>query len=220
MIKKICGITDLDEAEMVASYFPDYMGFVFHRASRRNISLEKLAEISDNLRVCFGEGCPKLVGVFVNPKVEFIEKMAPFLDVFQFHGEESPEFCVEISEKFPNHIIWKALRIAEISDLEQIHTYAETGKCDGILLDSFSEKAQGGTGTAIPKEFFPEISQHISVFREKFPEKIILMAGGISLENFMIIYNKTGASGVDMSSSLESKNGKKSGKKVSKIFCG
>jgi len=220
MIKKICGITDLDEAEMVASYFPEYMGFVFHRPSRRNVSLSQLAEISDTLRVCFGDGCPKFVGVFVNPTKIFIEKIAPFVDVFQFHGEESPEFCAEISEKFPNHKIWKALRIKELSDLEKISEYSVKGNCDGILLDSFSEKAQGGTGTAIPKEFFPEISKKVALFKENFPEKILLMAGGISLENFMIIYNKTGASGIDISSSLESKTGKKSGKKVSKIFCG
>ncbi len=216
MITKICGITTVQDAEMVASYFPDYMGFVFHAPSSRNISPEILAEISDTVRVCFGDGCPKLVAVLVNPDEKFLEKVAPFVDVFQFHGEETAEFCVEISEKFPHHKIWKALRIKEISDLSRI---AEYKKCDGILLDSFSKNAQGGTGDQIPKEVLSEISGYITSAKSENSEQIILMAGGIGLGNADIVIGKTGADGVDLSSSVETSGGRKSEKKVEKFFC-
>ena len=215
MLTKICGITTLNDAEIVASYFPDYMGFVFHKPSPRNISQERLEEISDSLRVCFGEGCSQLVGVLVNSSENFLEQIAPFVDVFQFHGEETPEFCREISQKFPNHAIWKALRIAEISDIEKISDYKA---CNGILLDSFSQKAQGGTGEIIAPEIFPKIAEKIQEMKKESPEQMFFMAGGLSAQNYKKILEKTGADGADLSSSLESKKGSKSEKKVEAFF--
>lgn len=217
MITKICGLTTLDNAEMVASYFPDYLGFVFHEPSPRTLSVQKLSEISDSLRVCFGDGCPQLVAVVVNPTEKFLETIAPFVDVFQLHGEENSEFSDYIQQKFPHHKIWKALRITEISDIEKIFDYK---KCDGIVLDSFSDIGQGGTGKKISDSLLLKISQKIAEAKSYTPHQLFLIAGGITTENCVDIQQKTGSDGVDISSGLESKPGHKSEKKVAQFFCG
>lgn len=220
---KICGLKKLDEAEMVASYFPNYMGFVFHRPSPRYIAPRDFYEISDSLRVCFGSDCPQFVAVLVNPTEGFLEKISQYIDVFQFHGDETPEFCETIQKKYPTKKIWKAVKIKgqgdDASKKEEVEKVFEYSSLDGILLDSSSENVEGGSGNRIPKEMFPAIEAMKKEQSQKTPEQILLIAGGVTAENYQSILKKTGADGVDLSSSLESEKGNKSEKKVARLMC-
>ena len=91
MVKvKICGITNLEDA--LASLFAgaDAIGFVFYKKSPRHISLDKARNISLIL--------PKRIlriGVFVNASKKYIKKAASScgLNMLQFHGDQSSEFC-------------------------------------------------------------------------------------------------------------------------------
>ncbi len=206
---KICGITSLADAHMIEKYSPNYLGFIFHAPSPRNISIETLQEISEEIKKNNIKHSISLVGVFVNPSLLFLEKVSPYLDIFQLHGEETPEFSLEIKKKFPEKKIWKAFRISSIHQLEEIKKYYFL---DTILIDSFSKKAHGGTGKKVDEKILKEIKNYIS------PSQQLFIAGGITAENKNEIIHISHADGIDISSSIEKYAGKKDEKKVKDFF--
>lgn len=206
---KVCGITSIHDAELVSSYFPDFLGFIIYPQSPRHVSFETVSEISDFLRVGFGDGCPQLIGVFVNPDKKVLSQYAPFLDGFQLHGEESPAFVHEVKEMFPGHLVWKAVRIQNQDSLSLISKYTSA---DVILADAFSQDAYGGTGKTVDEDILKDIQSYIE------PEQKLMIAGGVNAENKDIILDISQADGVDLSSSLESSPGKKSEKKLEEFF--
>ncbi len=91
MVKiKICGITNPDDAAWVANLGADYLGMVFARDSKRKISLEKAREIVDAVPPFIEK-----VGLFVNEEPKVVNKILALckLEVLQFHGEETPDYC-------------------------------------------------------------------------------------------------------------------------------
>ncbi|MCM8757461.1 MAG: N-(5'-phosphoribosyl)anthranilate isomerase, partial [Candidatus Omnitrophica bacterium] len=87
---KICGITNLEDALASVNAGCDALGFVFYKKSPRYISVEKAIQIIWHIP----KGVKK-VGVFVNDKENNIRRIASTLDldILQFHGDESKEFC-------------------------------------------------------------------------------------------------------------------------------
>ena len=81
------------------------------------------------------------VGVFVNPEAAEVKRIARLcpLDVLQFHGDETPDFC----RKFPSCQIIKAFRVKDESSLSRLSDYLGV---DYYLFDAFSQGGLGGTG--------------------------------------------------------------------------
>ena len=86
---KVCGMRNSANINELIEVQPDFIGFIFHEKSPRNVSDNIIIPTSDNIH---------RVGVFVNKSVEFIkEKKEQYkLDYIQLHGSESPEFCNDI----------------------------------------------------------------------------------------------------------------------------
>lgn len=136
MVKiKICGITNYDDAALAANLGADALGFIF-ASSPRKIEPENARAIIRKLPPFV-----KSIGVFVNEETNKIMDIIEYcgLDNVQLHGNESPETCEEF---MPRTI--KALRIKDDCTPEQYETYK--GKVKAFLLDTYSEKAAGGTG--------------------------------------------------------------------------
>ena len=66
---KICGITNLYDAQAVAAHNASAIGFIFYEKSPRKISIEDAKFISKNLTKDISK-----VGIFVNHKKEFIDE--------------------------------------------------------------------------------------------------------------------------------------------------
>ena len=97
MVKvKICGITNTEDATWVANLGADYLGFIFAKESKRKISLEKAQEIVKTLPPYIEK-----VGLFVNEDPKVVEDVltACQLNLLQFQGEESPEYCQRFKGK-------------------------------------------------------------------------------------------------------------------------
>jgi len=150
-----------------------------------------------------------LIGVFVNPSIETLQRYSPFLDGIQLHGEESSEKVQEIKRSFPSHILWKAFRPQNQEDLKLISEYPMV---DGVLVDGFSAGSYGGTGKTVLSDFLPLLRSHLLSHQKLF------LAGGITVHNASKILKSSKADGVDLSSSLENSPGNKSEKKVSVFF--
>ena len=87
---KICGITNLEDATWAVALGAHALGFVFYKDSPRYIQGDVAREIISKLPPFVSS-----VGVFVDEKKKTIREIAEYccLDILQFHGHESPEFC-------------------------------------------------------------------------------------------------------------------------------
>ncbi len=199
MVKvKICGITNLEDA--LLSYFAgaDALGFVFYNKSPRYIRPIKAANIARILPKKI-----KLVGVFVDEKVSVVKKIAKFcgLDLLQFHGQETPEYC----QKFKGYKVIKVFRVSKKSDLEGINKY----KTFAYLFDSFSKFKLGGTGNKFNWNILAQTAKM---------KPIVFLSGGLNARNVKRAIKLIKSDWVDVSSSLELKPGKKDYQKVKKFI--
>ncbi|HVU07307.1 MAG TPA: phosphoribosylanthranilate isomerase [Verrucomicrobiae bacterium] len=190
---KICGITNLADAQAAVAAGADALGFNFYEKSPRHISVEQAAEIARQL--------PPFVlrvGVFVNAPVELVvcAIASTELTMLQFHGDETPEFCGQFGL-----MAMKAFRIRDENSLAQIPNYAT----DAYLLDAFSADEFGGTG----KKF----NWDLAIEAQKFGKPIFL-AGGLTPENVAEAVKKVRPFAVDVSSGVESAPGKKDHVKI------
>lgn len=199
MVKvKICGITNVQDAIASVDSGCDAIGFVFYKKSSRNITPEKAEEIVKQL--------PKRVikvGVFVNTKEKIIKNIAKScnLDILQFHGSESPEFC----RKFKGYKIIKAFRVKDKIDLRKIIRY----KIFAYLFDTFVESKVGGTG----KKFDWKLVSRLDSLKRP-----IFLSGGLTAENVKQAINAVRPHWVDVSSHVEISPGKKDHKKVKEFI--
>jgi phosphoribosylanthranilate isomerase len=190
---KICGITNLADAQAAVEAGADALGFNFYEKSPRFISLENAAEISKQL--------PPFVlrvGVFVNPAAELVTRAIGEcgLSLLQFHGDETPEFCTQFGL-----MSMKAFRIRDAESLKEIPNYPT----DAYLLDAYSPEARGGTGE--------RFNWNLAIEAQKFGKPIFL-AGGLTPENVADAVRKVRPFAVDVSSGVESAPGKKNHAKI------
>ncbi len=204
---KVCGITT-DEDALFLSRQSDYLGFVFAEESPRFVSGKTARHIISRLSETMNEKRPKYAGVFVNPSLVVLDE-SRFLDVFQLHGNESPEYVAELKAKFPGKIIWKAIRIRSEGDLENIPRYSAA---DAVLLDAYSKDSSGGTGKSIPSSLLAKIPQYLDK-EQKFG-----IAGGLSVSNIRKVIGACLPDFIDISSSLESSPGKKDSSRGDEFF--
>jgi phosphoribosylanthranilate isomerase len=94
---KICGITNKIDAVNAAKLNVDMLGFVFYEKSKRCVTAHAVADIINELPPYIGK-----VGVFVDEPAENVNKIAEYagLDVLQFHGDETPEYCKSFMGRF------------------------------------------------------------------------------------------------------------------------
>lgn len=192
---KICGITNLMDAQCAIDSGAAAIGFIFYPKSPRNISLLKAKKICKQL-----SGTVSCVGVFVNHKKAFIDEAITEipLDSIQFHGDESPDFCNQFD--IP---VLKAIRIKNADSLKKIESYSVSG----FLLDTFSDEHYGGTG----------IIFDWSLLKNNY-HKPIIISGGLNPNNILSAISSTNPIAVDVNSGVESSPGKKDHKKIKSLF--
>ena len=190
---KICGITNLADAQVAVTAGADMLGFVFYDQSPRFISIPAAAEITRHLPPYVLR-----VGLFVNAgePLIFSAIQACGLNLLQFHGDEPPEFCTQFGM-----MTIKAFRISDASSLQALPQY----DTDAYLLDAFTPGIRGGTG----HRFNWDLAVQASEFG-----KPIFLAGGLTPENVGDAVVKVRPFAVDVSSGVESSPGKKDPAKV------
>ena len=190
---KICGITNLADAQASVEAGADMLGFIFCEASPRNMTVAKVAYIAQKLPAAVVK-----VGVFVNPPEEHvIQAIAGCgLNMVQFHGDETPQFCAQFGV-----MSMKAFRVWDNESLKALPHY----HTDAWLLDAFAEDKAGGTGKTFNWELATEA--------QRFGKQIFL-AGGLTPENVAEAVRKVRPFAVDVSSGVESSPGMKDQVKV------
>lgn len=193
---KICGITNPIDALQAVNAGADALGFVFYRKSPRNVSLNVVKSIVDSL--------PPFVlpiGVFVNEEPENVRRTMDEcgLVLAQIHGDESAEYCESLGRP-----VMRGIRLRDRNTLFSMAEYKGRARVRGFVLDAFSATAYGGTGKTTDWNLAQEAARSFS----------FLLAGGLTSDNVQDAVQKVRPYGVDVSSGVEARPGKKDPAKV------
>ena len=191
---KVCGITNPGDARVAADAGADAIGLIFAE-SPRNVNVEEARAVS----IALPEDVLK-VGVFVDAGPEEVLKIAREvgLDLAQLHGDETPETVATIRDAgLP---VMKAVRVRNAEALGALEKY----EADLLLLDSWSARARGGTGETFDWALAKSVKGRDN----------IVVSGGLAPDNVREAIEFFEPYGVDASSSLEERPGKKSGELV------
>ncbi len=193
---KICGITNLEDAEAAVEAGADALGFVFYAKSPRAIEPAVAKRIIANL--------PPFVlpvGVFVNHDVTIIRNVFDDcgLALAQLHGDETPTFCESLGRP-----VLRALRLRDRRSLLSLAEYKGRIGIKGFVIDAFSSQAYGGTGQTVDW----------SLAREVAKVTPIILAGGLTPINVQEAIQHVLPYGVDVSSGVEDTPHKKDHDKI------
>jgi phosphoribosylanthranilate isomerase len=203
---KICGTTNLRDAELAVAAGADALGFIFS-PSPRAIDLDAAAEIIRGLPAAI-----ETIGVFVNQApcaVAEVAKQASLSGV-QLHGDEPAESLSGFRSALGNRRIIKVLHAGELSTNSRTpDDYLAAGaNLDAILLDSGSHQRRGGTGSAYDWNQALPIARKI---RETLP---LIIAGGLDARNVARAIELFDPWGIDVVSGVEAGPGRKDGTKL------
>lgn len=193
---KICGITNLKDAEAAVDMGADLLGFNFYPKSKRYIRPDEAVGIIESLPTFVD-----IAGVFVNATAEYIQKVGEqcFLNWVQLHGDETPEFCDSVF--CPGAKIIKAIRIASADDIDKALQYYT----DAVLFDGYDPQRYGGTGKSFDWDMISQV------------DKRVFLAGGITPQNAAQAI-EVGVYGIDICSGVEKEPGKKDHEKMKLLF--
>ncbi|MFT6287009.1 MAG: phosphoribosylanthranilate isomerase [Alcanivorax sp.] len=194
---KICGITRPEDAQVAAAQGADAIGLVFYVNSPRAVDIGQASEIASVVPPFMST-----VALFVNEPAETIERIlsAVSIDVIQFHGDESADFCEQFQRPY-----LKAIRVRP--DLDLAAVAARYGAASAILLDSWQQGVPGGTG----KKFDWQLADTI----RHMP---VVLAGGLTEENVGEAIARLAPAAVDVSGGVEESPGIKDESRISNFI--
>ena len=188
---KICGITNIVDAQFAVDCGADAIGFIFAE-SPRQITPEDAKSILS--KIDLKDTVP--VGVFVDETPERTLEIAGFvgLSVLQLHGDETPENVGKIASC--GFDVVKSFRVcAEKKYTRKLEGYNPSA----FLLDTFVPGQPGGTG----KTF----NWTLAIEAKRLGR--IILAGGLGVDNVVEAIRTVKPYGIDASSRLEESPGVK-----------
>ncbi|MCK4947247.1 MAG: phosphoribosylanthranilate isomerase [Candidatus Aureabacteria bacterium] len=194
---KICGITNIEDADAACAHGADALGFIFAESPRR-MKPEDARKIIKSLPPFV-----TTVGVFVNEDKREVERIADFcdLDYLQFHGDEDSEYCGSFGRK--------VIKVFSISGKDDVKKISEYNTPDFIMLDTFSKGRRGGTGVPFDWHLVSEL---------KRDKKLVILSGGLKVGNLIGAIMATKPDAVDTCSGVESSPGKKDHAKLKEFI--
>ena len=113
---KVCGMHDPENIEQLLKLKPDFIGFILFSGSKRYVGDDYALPNGIHRSV-------RKVGVFINALMNdvFSWKNRLSLDAVQLHGEESPEYCMEL-HKMKISVI-KSFNIDSEFDFSKLQRY-------------------------------------------------------------------------------------------------
>jgi phosphoribosylanthranilate isomerase len=200
---KICGITNLEDAERACEYGADALGFNFYERSLRYISPRKARLIIDKL-----PSFVQTVGIFVEDTPKEINAIAEYVGItmVQVHSELSIKDTLKIMPR-----AMKTFRVKSDFDVTDVKWFYDRTGIGTFLFDAYHEKLLGGTG----KQMSLAQAKKICSTVEKFAYPII--AGGLNETNVSQFVAACKPYGVDVATGIEAAIGKKDKTKL-KLF--
>ncbi len=185
---KICGLTRPGDARTAALLGVDAVGLVFYPPSPRHVDIAQAQAVVAALPPFVA-----VVGLFVDESPQRVAEVLSQvrIDLLQFHGEESPDYCQAFGRSYI-----KAVRMTPGTDLALVAS--DYRSASGLLLDADDRLAKGGTGKSFDWAMIPPLC----------PLPVIL-AGGLGPGNAGLALRQVRPFGLDVSSGVEAAKGVK-----------
>lgn len=184
-----------EDARVASGAGAAYLGVILAPGGKRTVTAARANVILGGLH-------GKRVGVFVDAGEDELRSAAreAGLHVLQLHGDEPPELANRM--RAAGYEVWKAVRARTADDFSAAaRRYA--GSIDALLLDGYSPRAHGGTGTRFP---WSEVAARLG---ELPPGMRLIAAGGLTPDNVAEAARTLRPHAVDVSSGVEASPGVK-----------
>ncbi|MGE0773027.1 MAG: phosphoribosylanthranilate isomerase [Cyclobacteriaceae bacterium] len=160
---KVCGMRDPINIKLLADAGPDYLGFIFYRASPRYVG--------EDFAIPSGLNQPPLrVGVFVNEEADRVIELAGrfALSLIQLHGDETPDTCRQLVDAGLK--VMKVIRVAQGEDVKRASEFP--GAVSYFMFETMSAQ-YGGSGRSFDWNLLNQYEHDIPYF----------LSGGLSATN-------------------------------------
>lgn len=186
---KICGITRIEDAQLVVDAGVDAIGLVFYEKSPRFVTNAQAKEISRIIPAFVS-----CVALFKDADAQMIQSVLDevVVDLIQFHGSETAAFCEQFNRPYIKALGMKGPECDAnylMMNAEKYHS------AKALLLDSHAPGMAGGTGETFDWSAISSI------------EKPIVLAGGLTVDNVGQAIAEARPFAVDVSSGVESAPG-------------
>jgi phosphoribosylanthranilate isomerase len=193
---KICGLKTAESVDKAVELGATHVGFIFFPKSPRNILADDAAVLADRIR-----GRAKIVAVTVDATSDELDEITAILrpDILQFHGRETPERILTIKAVYGLSVM-KVVSVQDADDLRRIEPYI--GIADRFLIDAKAPKGSdlpGGNGVSFDWRLLETLGDDVDY----------MLSGGLNKDNVAAALSMTKATGVDLSSGVESAPGVK-----------
>ncbi len=200
---KICGLTNLEDAEAAAAMGAWAVGMIFAEGSPRRCAPEQAQRIAAAL-----QRRVELCGVFVNAPMDDVVAAARDigLTMLQLHGDEGPSYCAEAARRTGARVI-RAQQVTGPGDIRDVERY----HVDFHLLDARSRERpalRGGTGETFDWDL-------VRSRRSRVP---LILSGGIDAQNAAAAIAAVSPYALDSASGTESAPGHKDHERMAALF--
>jgi phosphoribosylanthranilate isomerase len=201
---KMCGFTREVDVLAACALGADAIGFVLYPPSPRNVSIERAAELA------------RLLPAFVTPVLLFVNETPERIEAacaavpgafLQFHGDESADFCQNMSQRTGRpHLKAARIPLSEVHDFDLLEFALLHQQAQALLLDAHVDGYGGGGKTFNWSLLPPNVNAHLVLSGGLTPANVAdgiraLRSHGLSLA-------------VDVSSGIESGKGLKDADKM------
>ena len=179
---KICGMTSVGDVTTCVAAGADALGFIFANSPRR------LSVIEARVLTDAAPSSVTTVGVFANDPADVVRVAIAQcrLDVLQFSGDESADYCGSFGKPT---IVVSGRRCLSTAELIAARAIA-------ILVDARSPGLYGGTGKTVDFETFARV-------RAEHPGARAILAGGLTPANVAQLVRASKPDAVDARTGVE-----------------
>jgi phosphoribosylanthranilate isomerase len=204
---KICGTTNVRDADLIGKSGADYCGILVEVSfSERSLSLSQARQVA------LASSIPNVI-LLCDPEMELVERVIAEINPYaiQLQCRESPEFLKEVKTRFKNRV-WKTVHLPILAGQASPQEYAKAG-ADALLVDNLdtSEGFQrmGGTGKVADWKAAEELVRTVDL--------PVFLAGGINPANVARAVDEVRPYGIDLCSGVEASKGSKDPEKINKL---
>ena len=201
---KLCGFTREADVLAACAIGADAIGFVLYPPSPRSVSIERATELA------------RLLPSFVTPVLLFVNETPERIMTacaaipgawLQFHGDESAEFCADMTWRTGRpHLKAARIPLSEVHDFDLLKFAHIHHTAQALLLDAHVDGYGGGGKTFHWSLLPPNVNAHL------------VLSGGLTPANvgdgIRALHNHGLSLAVDVSSGIESGKGLKDADKM------
>ena len=211
---KICGITNVFDAQKALMLSADYMGFNNIKGTKRFMDVADIVEIVNRVPESLRDKCVLLAR---EEDIMDIVKLAKSMGItaIQPYIPEDSHTNVDAYFKKARDLGMKVFRVIHIENKRSLmEMKIDLESADYFILDTKSTKdptAMGGTGEAFDWYLY-------NCAKEILPESRMCLAGGLNIDNIEEALEETSTGIIDLCTGLEEMPGLKNHEKMDAFF--